>query len=369
VSSSASTTRGSAPPAQARSDVVLSRSSTRRSACSPSSWSAASACSRRSRPRCGCSGSTVSLGACSSWGGVAGRSPSPLAAAVHMFVVGVTMPEVMGQFTLQVVYFIAFSAVAWARDRRLMLAVVGSIVLVMFVWIAWQFLLGSGVQEIVDDTRGARKHRALPAGDCRGGCSRPHQRASTSAGAIIGGQLVLAERRDSVPSSRRAGRDHHPERDPATRGPSPTSACASPVSSTTSSGTTSRSSASRPAAARRVLTRDPDAAADGPRAIETSSRAVSRRCAACSGPCATPSPRPPTSRRPDAGAGIADLPTWSRAANGRARADGLRRRRVQPGRCGRRLLVDRVDALPGRAGGPRQRPAALHGPPATGRCG
>ena len=71
------------------------------------------------------------------------------------FVVGVTMAPVMGQFTLQVVYFIAFfAAVAWSRDRRLMLGVVGSIIVVMFVWIAWQFLLGSGVQDIVDDTRG-----------------------------------------------------------------------------------------------------------------------------------------------------------------------------------------------------------------------
>ena len=43
-----------------------------------------------------------------------------------MFVVGVTMPTVMGQLALQIVYFVAiFSGVAWARDRRGMLVVVG----------------------------------------------------------------------------------------------------------------------------------------------------------------------------------------------------------------------------------------------------
>jgi hypothetical protein len=48
-------------------------------------------------------------------------------AALHMFVVGVTMPEVMGQFSLQIIYFVALlSGVAWARDRRAMAVVVGT---------------------------------------------------------------------------------------------------------------------------------------------------------------------------------------------------------------------------------------------------
>ncbi|HRA25064.1 MAG TPA: sensor histidine kinase, partial [Ornithinibacter sp.] len=56
---------------------------------------------------------TVSASALLTW-----RRRWPLsiavAAAVHMFVVGVTMAPVMSQFTLQVVYFIAFyAAVAW----------------------------------------------------------------------------------------------------------------------------------------------------------------------------------------------------------------------------------------------------------------
>ena len=80
------------------------------------------------------------------------------AAALHMFVVGVTMPPVMGQFTLQVIYFIAiYAAVAWSQDRRLMVMVVGAIVVAMFVWIAWQFLLGSGVQDILDEQGGTER--------------------------------------------------------------------------------------------------------------------------------------------------------------------------------------------------------------------
>jgi signal transduction histidine kinase len=75
-------------------------------------------------------------------------------AALHMFVVGVTMPVVMGQVTLQFVYFLAiFSAVAWARDRRLMVGVIGFILLFMFGWLVWQFAVGSGIQQILDRTQ------------------------------------------------------------------------------------------------------------------------------------------------------------------------------------------------------------------------
>ncbi|MGA8047321.1 MAG: histidine kinase [Dermatophilaceae bacterium] len=81
-----------------------------------------------------------------------------LLAAVHMVVVGVAMPMVMGQFTLQVAYFVAFlSAVAWARDRRAMVAVMGVIVVVMFAWIALQFAVGNSIQEIIDETAGVER--------------------------------------------------------------------------------------------------------------------------------------------------------------------------------------------------------------------
>lgn len=76
-----------------------------------------------------------------------------LVAAGHMVVVGVAMPVVMAQLTLQVAYFVAFlSAVAWARDRRAMVAVMGIIVVVMFAWIALQFAVGNALQELIDET-------------------------------------------------------------------------------------------------------------------------------------------------------------------------------------------------------------------------
>lgn len=84
-----------------------------------------------------------------------GRRRWPLAvaglAAAHMFVAGVTMPQVMGQMSLQVVYFVALlSGVAWARDRRVMLVVVGAIVLFMFAWVGWQLAVGSAAQDYLD---------------------------------------------------------------------------------------------------------------------------------------------------------------------------------------------------------------------------
>jgi signal transduction histidine kinase len=77
-------------------------------------------------------------------------------AALHMFVAGVTMPQVMGQVSLQIVYFVALlSGVAYARDRRGMVVVIGTILLFMFAWITWQFAVGSAAQEMVDDLDGA----------------------------------------------------------------------------------------------------------------------------------------------------------------------------------------------------------------------
>lgn len=71
-----------------------------------------------------------------------------LLAAAHMFVVGVTMPAVMAQFTLQLVYFFAIlSGVAWGRDRRMVAAATVGIVLFMAAWLCWQFAVGSGFDE------------------------------------------------------------------------------------------------------------------------------------------------------------------------------------------------------------------------------
>ena len=96
-----------------------------------------------------------------------GRRRWPLAvallAAAHMFVAGVTMPQVMGQTSLQIVYFVALlSGVAWARDRRTMVVVVCTIVLFMFAWIGWQFAVGSAAQDWLDDELGADQVGLFP---------------------------------------------------------------------------------------------------------------------------------------------------------------------------------------------------------------
>jgi signal transduction histidine kinase len=71
------------------------------------------------------------------------------ASALHMLVTGVLMPPVMASLPMQVLYFFAlYSGVAWARDRRVLSYVVGGVVSLMFCWLAWQFAVGSGVEEI-----------------------------------------------------------------------------------------------------------------------------------------------------------------------------------------------------------------------------
>ncbi|MFC8598298.1 sensor histidine kinase [Isoptericola sp. NPDC057191] len=70
---------------------------------------------------------------------------------LHFLLVGITVPTLTMLAPLQVVYFVAlFSAVAWARDRRAMLLVVGAVLFVMFGWIVWQFAVGAGVEGIVE---------------------------------------------------------------------------------------------------------------------------------------------------------------------------------------------------------------------------
>ncbi len=83
-------------------------------------------------------------------------------AAVHMFVVGLTMPAVMGQATLQVTYWVAiFSGVAWARSRTSMALVVGTIVAFMFGWIAVTFAVGHSLETEYGVSAGDRDPQAL----------------------------------------------------------------------------------------------------------------------------------------------------------------------------------------------------------------
>ena len=72
--------------------------------------------------------------------------------SVAFFVVGLRMPDVAMQLSVQGLYFFAlFSAMAWARDRRVALMVIAGVLLLMFGWLAYQFLLGSAVAQINED--------------------------------------------------------------------------------------------------------------------------------------------------------------------------------------------------------------------------
>ena len=74
-----------------------------------------------------------------------------IAATLHLLIMGSVMPLVMGQVSQQVLYFVAvFSSVAWARDRRALVGVAAGIAAALGVWLAWYLALGSGMQQILD---------------------------------------------------------------------------------------------------------------------------------------------------------------------------------------------------------------------------
>lgn len=68
----------------------------------------------------------------------------------HLFAAGVWLDAVAYQFTMQIVYFFAlFSGVAWARDRRALMYAVGAVLILMTGWFAWSFALGSAYDSIM----------------------------------------------------------------------------------------------------------------------------------------------------------------------------------------------------------------------------
>lgn len=74
-----------------------------------------------------------------------------VAATLHLLILGSVMPLVMGQVSQQVLYFVAvYSAVAWARDRRALVGVAAGIAVALAVWMVWYLALGSGMQQILD---------------------------------------------------------------------------------------------------------------------------------------------------------------------------------------------------------------------------
>jgi signal transduction histidine kinase len=94
--------------------------------------------------------------------GVAGTVPLawrrryPLISLVVVYAfflgLGLTIPPVTVLMPMQIMYFVAlFTAVAWARDRRAMLVVVGACVLVMFTWLIWMFAVQQGIETIIEE--------------------------------------------------------------------------------------------------------------------------------------------------------------------------------------------------------------------------
>jgi signal transduction histidine kinase len=85
-----------------------------------------------------------------------------MAASLAFFVVGLRMPDVAMQLSVQAVYFFAlFSAMAWAQERRTALLVMGGVLLLMFGWLAFQFLLGSALAHFEEDLADPSRSRGL----------------------------------------------------------------------------------------------------------------------------------------------------------------------------------------------------------------
>lgn len=69
---------------------------------------------------------------------------------VHLFAAGEWLSAVAYQFTMQIVYFFAlFSGVAWSRDRRALIYAVGGVLVLMGGWFTWTFALGNAYDAIM----------------------------------------------------------------------------------------------------------------------------------------------------------------------------------------------------------------------------
>lgn len=112
-------------------------------------------------------------------------------AALHIFVVGLTMPILMGQLTMQLVYFSAlYSAVAWSLDRRQMAIVVGLSMAALFVWIAWDIAVGSGIDTLIGAQADAPERTGLIPPFAAGATLILLINILLFGGTILGGQLA-----------------------------------------------------------------------------------------------------------------------------------------------------------------------------------
>ena len=71
-----------------------------------------------------------------------------VAAGVHMLVLGLVLPMTMSTLPMQALYFfLFFSGMAWARDRRAQVAAMLLVLALMVGWVAWGYAFGSGIEQ------------------------------------------------------------------------------------------------------------------------------------------------------------------------------------------------------------------------------
>ncbi|MEP6798617.1 MAG: sensor histidine kinase, partial [Lapillicoccus sp.] len=69
-----------------------------------------------------------------------------VSSSLAFFVVGLSMPDVAAQLSVQAVYFFAlFSSMAWAPSRRVVVGAMGGVLLLMFGWLTVQYSVGSAI--------------------------------------------------------------------------------------------------------------------------------------------------------------------------------------------------------------------------------
>ncbi len=81
-----------------------------------------------------------------------------LATQAAFFLVALTMPGLGYSLVIQFLCFYGlYSGVAWARDRRALLVLLGGVFVFMAGWLAWDFALGNSMAQLTTDaaTRGA----------------------------------------------------------------------------------------------------------------------------------------------------------------------------------------------------------------------
>lgn len=69
---------------------------------------------------------------------------------VHMTATGLLLPMTMSTLPMQMVYFfLIFSGMAWARDRRALQAAIAVVLALMIGWIAWSYALSNGTRDLM----------------------------------------------------------------------------------------------------------------------------------------------------------------------------------------------------------------------------